>query len=389
MVGNDADYFLLHRLPLALKLLEFGYDLHVAIPYEPTDVRFHDRPFPVHRIFLERGGVKPHEELRTLVQLVHLYSRLRPQLVHHFTIKPTLYGGLAARLAGVPNVVSAMTGLGYVFSSNTALARVIRALARWPLRLACRRKNVSMIFQNAQDLETFVSLGFSYRESAVLIKGCGVDPNVFYPVSSAAPVTEPIVMLVSRMLWDKGIAEFVQAARSLKAAGVRARFVLVGGTDPNPSSVPEAVLQQWCRDGVVEWWGQRSDMPDVWRAAHIACLPSYAEGLSQSLLEAAASGLPLVASDIPGCREIVREGQTGFLVAKGDAGQLAAALQRLIEAPSLRAQLGKNARAVAMAEFTVDSVAAQTVAVYESLLGRHGAVSESPALPDVADHGQR
>jgi glycosyltransferase involved in cell wall biosynthesis len=367
LVGNDADYFLTHRLPLAMRLAELGYDIHVALPFEMGDARFQGRPFVVHRIALHRGGVHLGEEMRTLFELFRLYRKLRPQIVHHVTLKPTLYGGFAARVTGVPIVVNAMTGLGFVFTSSTVKARLIRMVAQWPLRIACRRRRVTMIFQNPEDLQKFADLGISYRDCSVLIRGSGVDTRVFTP-RVGGQTGQPVVMVVGRMLWDKGIAEFVAAARALKAAGSRARFVMVGGTDPNPSSVPEAELRQWSEEGVVEWWGKRDNMPDVWRQADVACLPSYAEGLPKTLLEAAATGLPLVATDIPGCREIAREGITGMLVPKGDAVGLAHALQRLIASPELRSKFGANARAIAEREFTVQSVIKQTLDVYQSRL---------------------
>jgi glycosyltransferase involved in cell wall biosynthesis len=369
LVGNDADYFLTHRLPLALKLAELGYDTHVALPFASGDERFERLPFAVHCIALRRGGVHAGEELRTTVELFRLYRKVRPLIVHHVTLKPTLYGGFAARLTGVPIVVNAMTGLGFVFTSSTLKARMIRMIAQWPLRIACRRRNVSMIFQNPEDMQKFADLGISYRDSSLLIRGSGVDTRLFAPGPGRA-TSQPVVMLVSRMLWDKGIAEFVAAARALKAEGSSARFVMVGGTDPNPSSVPEAQLRRWSDEGVVEWWGKRDGMPDIWRQADVACLPSYAEGLPKSLLEAAATGLPLVATDIPGCREVVREGITGMLVPKGEAVGLAAALRRLIGSSELRRTFGANARAIAEREFTVGGVIEQTLALYESRLSR-------------------
>lgn len=382
LVGNDADYFLTHRLPLAQRLAELGYDTHAALPFQKGDPRFERRPFVVHRIALRRGGVHAGEELRTLRELFRLYRKVRPQIVHHVTLKPTLYGGFVARLTGVPIVVNAMTGLGFVFTSSTLKARLIRMVAQWPLRIACRRHNVTMIFQNPEDLQKFADLGISYRECSVLIRGSGVDTRVFTP-RVGGTTGQPVVMVVSRMLWDKGIAEFVAAARTLKAAGSNARFVLVGGTDPNPSSVPAAELRRWSEEGVVEWWGKRDKMPDVWRQADVACLPSYAEGLPKTLLEAAATGLPLVATDIPGCREVVREGITGMLVAKGDAAGLADALRRLIESPDLRRKFGANARVIAEREFTVQSVIKQTLDVYQSRLS---AISSAlPALESSDD----
>ncbi|HEX7114308.1 MAG TPA: glycosyltransferase family 4 protein [Steroidobacter sp.] len=367
LVGNDADYFLSHRLPLALRLSQEGYELHVALPFDPGDVRYRGLPFTLHRISLSRGSMRLHHEMKTLMELLSLYRRLRPDLVHHVTLKPTLYGGVAARLTGVPLVVNAMTGLGYVFTSDAIQARLIRAIAKWPLRFACRRENVTMIFQNPEDRDTFVSLGLTRKESTTLIRGSGVDVNIYRPAEEP-PTGEPVVMLVSRMLWDKGIAEFVEAARMLKEEGATARFVLVGGTDPNPSSVPEATLKEWSSGGVVEWWGRQSDMPRIWAQAHIACLPSYAEGLPKSLLEAAAMGLPMVATDIPGCREIVRPGVTGLLVAKGDSRQLADALRQLIADPLRRRTLGGNARKLVETDFTVNKVVAETLELYEWLL---------------------
>jgi glycosyltransferase involved in cell wall biosynthesis len=383
LVGNDADYFLTHRLPLAVRLAELGYDIHVAVPFECNDQRFEHRPFVTHRIALQRGGVHVGQEVQTMFELLRLYRRLRPEIVHNVTLKPTLYGGFAARLTGVPIVVNAMTGLGFVFTSSTIKARFIRMIAKWPLRVACRRRNVTMIFQNPEDRQTFADLGITNRDGSVLIRGSGVDTRAFQP-AEGIPMSEPIVMVVSRMLWDKGIAEFVASARILKKEGVRARFVLVGGTDPNPSSVPESVLRGWVDEGVIEWWGRRSDMPQVWRQAQIACLPSYAEGLPKSLLEAAATGLPLVATDIPGCREIVRQNVTGILVPKGDANELAAALRTLIADSELRSRLGANARAIAENEFTVQSVISQTVKLYESRLSE-----TAPRMSQVQVQDQR
>jgi glycosyltransferase involved in cell wall biosynthesis len=364
LVGNDADYFLTHRLPLARRLSELGFDLHVALPFKSDDPRFLDHPFALHRIALNRGSVRLGGELRTVYELYRLFRNLRPTIAHNVTLKPTLYGGLIARFVGVPVVINAMTGLGFV-------------IARGPLRAACRGRGVTMIFQNPEDLETFSNLGISEKSASVLIRGSGVDTRTFRPAEERNN-TEPVVAVVSRMLWDKGIGEFVEAARILKREGIRARFILVGGTDPNPSSVPEATLRGWNDEGVIEWYGKRNDIPDVWRSADIACLPSYAEGLPKTLLEAASTGLPMVATDIPGCREIVRPEVTGLLVPKGDAHQLALSLRRLILDPELRGRLGANARTIAVDEFDVKLVLAQMVGLYETRLDQLKAAGDRP-----------
>jgi glycosyltransferase involved in cell wall biosynthesis len=218
------------------------------------------------------------------------------------------------------------------------------------------------IVQNPEDLALLERSGVALSHLR-LIPGAGVDVHVFCPVP---PPPEPVrIVLASRMLWDKGVGEFVDAARSLSGAGVNARFILVGDPDPaNPSSVPESTLRAWHGEHGVEWWGRREDMTAVLQAAHIACLPSYREGLPKSLLEAAACGLPIVTTDAPGCREVVTDGVTGLLVPVRDADALAAALKKLIDNADLRRCMGEGLRLRAENEFSQDKIIAQTLSVY-------------------------
>jgi glycosyltransferase involved in cell wall biosynthesis len=301
--------------------------------------------------------------------LYFLYRCLRPDLVHHVTLKPVLYGGMAARLTRVPAVVNALTGLGYAFITPGWKAALLRGVLKIVLRLALGHRNGSTIFQNQNDQALLVKSGVASKSATVLIKGSGVDMIVYAPCPE--PSGTPVVLLASRMLWDKGVGEFVEAARRLRAEGVEARFVLVGAPDAgNPTAVPLKIIKNWEAEGVVEWWGHRDDMPEVFAQANLVCLPSYREGLPKALIEAAACGRAIVATDVPGCREIVRHGINGLLVSARDSSSLAHALQILIENPASRRSMGMEGRILAMAEYSVEQVIEQTFKLYAALLSK-------------------
>jgi len=266
----------------------------------------------------------------------------------------------------VPHVVNAVAGLGWLFTSSGLAARTLRPVICRLLAWLLGAPHSCTIVQNPDDFGLLLKMGVP-EDRLRLIRGAGVDTEVFTPAleSPLEPVT---VLLSARMLWAKGVGEFVEAARLLTEAGVKARFVLVGDPDPgNPASVPVAVLRAWHGENGVEWWGHRDDMPVVFHTAHIACLPSYREGLPKVLLEAAACGLPIVTTDAPGCREIVRDGDNGFLVPVRDAQALALALRSLIDNVALRAKMGRRAREIVLAEFSQERVIAETLAVYQEL----------------------
>ncbi len=304
----------------------------------------------------------------SLFALYRLYNSLRPDLVHHVTIKPVLYGGTMARLARVPAVVNVVTGLGYVFISRGLKGWLLRNSVKLVYRLALNHPNSRVVFQNPDDRETFVRNGLVDASAAVLIKGSGVDVNEFSPTPE--PLGRPLVLLASRLLWDKGVGEYVEAARRLREEGVKARFVLVGDSDfGNPAMVMKGQLEAWHRSGIVEWWGHRDNMSAVFAQAHVVCLPSYREGLPKVLIEGAACGRPIVATDVAGCREIVHDEHNGLLVRPRDAVALADALRRLIENPSDRQRMGLRGREIVMTEFSLAKVIGDTLAVYRELLG--------------------
>lgn len=366
---QTQDYtFWSHRLPFARAALAAGYEVIVAAHEEAHGARIRAEGMRLIPLPWRRSGVNPFYELYLVWRIIRLYAEERPDLVHQVTAKPILYGTLAAKLCGVPALVNTFTGLGFVFISPGLKARCLRGAVSAALKLALSVKNSRTIFQNKDDRALFVDGGIIAAERAVLIRGSGVDVVQFAP--SAEPEGEPLVVLPARMLWDKGVGEFVESARILAAEGVRARFALVGDGDAeNPAAVPGARLAEWKAEGVVEWWGQRSDMSAVYGQANIVCLPSYREGLPKALMEAAACARALVAADVPGCREVVVHEETGLLVPVRDARALAAALKRLISDGALRRGLGERARRLAVSEFAQEKVVEQTLQVYRSLIG--------------------
>jgi len=361
--------FCSHRLPLALAAQDAGYDVAVVTHVsEHGDVirRAGIRLIPFN---LSRRGMNPLSELVVLARLISLFRKEKPALVHNVAMKPVIYGSLAARLSGVPRVVNALTGLGYVFTSDQPKARLLRPVIGSAFRALLSSRRSLLILQNQDDRAMFIHKRFINKEQIRLIRGSGVDTAVFPP--SLEPSGIPVVMLASRMLWDKGIKEFVEAARQLKARGVDARFVLVGDTDThNPTAITNEQLTVWHTEGVIEWWGWCDDMPAVLAQANIVCLPSYREGLPKVLLEAASCGRPIVTTDVPGCREIMRNGENGFLVPVHSTVELAHAIQRLIEKPELRKKMGPKGREIVIGEFAVEKVISETMAVYRELLNQ-------------------
>jgi glycosyltransferase involved in cell wall biosynthesis len=361
--------FCLHRLALARAAREAGHDVVVV-----TRVRNHAAPITeaglrLIPLELSRGGMRPWQELRTLLRLIRIYRTERPDLAHHVAVKPVLYGALVAAITGVPAVVNALTGLGFLFTSPRLLARLLRPPVEFAMRMLLNRRGSRVIFQNADDMRTLIAKGIVDSNNARLIRGSGVDINAYTP--SPEPPGVPLVVLPARLLWDKGVGEFVAAARMLNARGVKARFALVGDRDPeNPAAVPQTTLDEWRAEGVVELWGWRNDMAQVYRECHIVCLPSYSEGFPKVLLEAAACARPLVSTDVEGCREAVVNGHSGLLVPVRDAHALADALAALIADPARRAAFGAAARSIVVGELSLPVVIDRTFAVYREVLPR-------------------
>jgi glycosyltransferase involved in cell wall biosynthesis len=364
LVSEDW-YFCSHRLPIARAARDAGAEVIVATRVRDHAAAIEAEGFRLIPLELSRSGRNPIRDLRTLAALIRLYRRERPDIVHHVALKPALLGSMAAWATGAPAMVNAFAGMGFVFISNGAFARLSRPVIATLFRVLLNRKSSRVVVQNPDDRALFENrIGVAGHRIAV-IRGSGVDIAAFRP--TAPPTGSPVAVCVARMLWDKGIGELVEAARLLRARGVDLRIRLVGPADDNPAAIAPAQLDAWRNEGIVEIAGPSLEIAGEYARAHIAVLASYREGLPKSLLEAAAAGLPLVATDVPGCREICRHGETGLLVPARNAAALADALARLAGDAALRKRLGAAARRTAESEFAEPIVVAQTMAVYETL----------------------
>jgi glycosyltransferase involved in cell wall biosynthesis len=364
---NDAPFFVTHRLSLALAARDAGVSVHVAVAHDDRAAEtIRAAGFRHHDIPLRRGSRGPLGEARLVLALAKVIRMVRPDLIHAVTMKPVLYGGALARLLRVPGIVNAVTGLGYLFIIDGALAWLQRAVIMRLYWFALGHRNGRTIFQNPDDRDLFVSRRLVDPATTVIVRGTGVDTERFAVVPE--PSGPPVVMFPARVIGDKGIHEFIAAARILRPRFPEARFAIVGRTDPdNPTDVGEAAIRGWEREGVADWWGFSDDMADTLPRAHIVCLPSYREGLPRVLIEAAACGRPLIAADVPGCREIVRDGRNGLLVPARDGAATAEAIARLLDDPDLRRRMGAAARAMAVDGYRVDRFVADTFAVYRSV----------------------
>lgn len=372
-------YFCSHRLALGRAAANAGHDVLLLTRIDEHRAAVEAAGLRVKPLPWRRGGFGPWREVRALWTIWRTYRRERPDIVHHVAMKPIIYGSIAARLAGVPKVINAVAGVGFLFISERPLVRKLRPMLRWVLGQALTHPGTYVLVQNPDDESLVRDLGVAAAH-VVTIAGSGIDTSEFSPrVRSCEPSSgTPVVTMVSRMLWDKGVGELIQAVRLLRARGVMLTVRLVGAaSDDNPASISEATLRGWEVEGLVAWAGQRSDIPDVWRESDVAVLPSYREGLPRALLEAASVGLPLVATDVPGCREIVRHDETGLLVPPKDAAALAAAIERLVSEPGLRARMGRSARRAAETRYAESVVLASYLELYDKLMARR--------TSDVAD----
>lgn len=362
-------YFRLHWIDLARAARDAGFEVLLAMRVQEHGEEISRQGFKLFPISLLRRSVNPIRECLAVVELARLYRAQKPDLVYHVAIKPILYGSLAARLVGVPSVINVFAGLGYAYTSEELRARLLRLCLKFGLNAACRSAGSIAVFQNEEDRAQLVRDHVVRESQTRVIRGTGVDTDRFRPTSDEDESGEPIVLLACRMLWDKGVGEFMEAARLVRRQKPGVRFVLAGRCDEdNPASIQPEQLQQWQKERVIEWWGHRSDMPVVLGSAAVVVLPSYREGLPVSLLEAAACGKPIIATDVPGCREVVRHRINGLLIPPRNAMALADAIVLLLENPELRHETGRRGREIVVKEFSSMIVIRQTLALYHELL---------------------
>lgn len=367
IVVNIPKFFLSHWLGIALTAKTAGYQVHIATMAGPEVEKIREAGLIHHEIPLSRSGTNVWQELKSLWAILRLFLRVKPDLVHLITIKPVIYGGIAARLTGVKAVLSAVTGLGYVFinqqGSTSGLKRVISALYTFVFG----HRNIRVLFENDSDRQSFCQSGIVKAQRTVVVHGAGVDLQHFHAVAEPAGTIK--VVFAARLLRDKGVLEFLAAAGQLQQLpGVE--FVLAGDIDPdNPASLSEVQLDSIKQQGIVQVYGFCDDMAALFRQCHVIVLPSYREGLPKVLIEAAACGRPVVTSDVAGCRHVIIPDVSGLLVPVKDAAALAAAICRLVENPELRMQFGRAGRELAEQRFGEEQIGQTYMRLYQQLIG--------------------
>lgn len=367
---NSGEFFLSHRLSLAIAARDHGYDVHLAVPKDSSFEKIKACGFSVHAIVLNRKSLNPISEIITLISIRKIIEAVRPEIVHNVTIKPVVYGTMIACFRKDVKVVNTITGLGYIFINEGRLAVMMRSMILWIYKQLFKYRRLRVIFQNNDDHGLFVSKKVIDTRKAVVIRGSGVNVSEFAPHKEYTPYEgDPVVVLAGRMLWHKGVKEYVGAARLLYNRNVKVRFALVGPLDAgNPTGISEDQLLAWNNEPFMEWWGQCTNMVEVISRSSIICLPSYGEGVPKILIEAASCAKPIVATDVPGCREIVQHEVNGLLVPAKDSQALANAIEQLVRHKSLRDEMGRAGREMVVTQFSDTIVNTSTIGVYDELL---------------------
>ena len=364
-VVTEDWYFLSHRLPMARAARDAGFEVHVATRVVDGAAAIEAEGFVLHPVPFARGNLSPLATLGTIRALRNVYRRVAPDVAHHVSLQSTVLGSLAG-LGQHVSCVNALTGLGYTYTSGGAKALLLRPVLSALLRVLLNRPRQAVLVQNPDDRDGLLSLGVAAKR-IVTIAGSGVDTDQLKPLPE--PPGAITMAFVGRLLADKGIHTLIRAQRLLRQRGTKVELLIAGTPDPaNPASVSQQQATDWGREPGTSWLGHVDDIQALWGRAHIAVLPSRREGLPKSLLEAAASGRPMVATDVPGCREVVLPGETGILVPYDDDVALADAIAKLAVAPSLRAQYGAAARKLAVERFSAEAIGRQTVDLYRRIM---------------------
>jgi glycosyltransferase involved in cell wall biosynthesis len=375
----DDRFFWSHRLSVARAVLRSGYEVVIATGVYAYGQEIQNEGFRLIPLELTRKNRSLFREFRAVRQLRRIYREEQPDIVHQVAIKAVLYGSMASMGLSGMRSVNALTGLGYLVASSSTKASFLRAIVWRAFRFVLNQPEQRVLVENQDDRNLVVNHLRIPPDKVIVTRGSGVDTELFHPTPE--PGDPPVVILASRMLWIKGIREFIEAAQMLQAKGVRARFVLAGDSDPNnPSCVPRDQLRHWQESGIVEWWGHQRDMPQVFKEASLVCLPSHGgEGVPKVLMEAAASGRAIVTTDVPGCREVVQHGVNGLLVPAGQAAYLAVAIEQLVNDPEGRRQMAARSRQMAVDEFSEIAVIHQTLVLYDELLASRSSSLEVSA----------
>jgi glycosyltransferase involved in cell wall biosynthesis len=365
-IVNVDKFFISHRLPIAVEAIKQGYEVHVATKITDQLNFLEMNGMIVHPLNIHRSGIISIAS--EFLKILFLLYRITPEVVHLVTIKPVIFGGIATRLLGSSSVVSAISGLGFVFIDNRFIGKIRKKIVLYLYRIALNHKNQKIIFQNSDDKNVLVSLARVSHEKTVLIPGSGV--NLFKYKTSPPPERDfPVVMFASRFLIDKGIREFVHAAELINSVEHCADFALVGGIDLfNPASIQQDELDEWKRKGNVEIWEYSSNMEKTLLNATIVTLPSYREGYPKILIEAAACGRAIVTTNVPGCRDAIESNVTGLLVPVKDAVLLAESISILLDNKNKCEKMGINGRKRAEELFDIRMIVDSHIKIYSDLL---------------------
>jgi len=367
-IVSEDRYFVSHRLHLAEEALLQGYKVTLLTKITDHKDLIKSKGIDILNWSLTRSSFSPIKELVSVWQIFIAMKQIKPDLVHAVALKPILYTSISSKLLGLRSRVFSIAGLGFIFSSKKILARILRPFVVLSFIVALTGRKTRLIVQNRDDMKELLKFRIINREKIYLIKGAGVNTRTYFPKPEKEGL--PIVLLPARFLWDKGIGDFVKAARLIKESGEKARFVLVGEPDNhNPEAIKNSQIQKWINEEVIESWGYQENMAEIYNSSSIVCLPSYREGLPKALLEAASSGRPIVTNDVPGCREVVIHKENGFLVTPQDPTSLAEALKILLKSKELRKSMGKNGRRKIKQNFAQEIIAQKTSQVWKEVLG--------------------
>ena len=360
-------YFLSHRLHLAQYAIKKGYQVGLLCKISKHKEFLENEGIQVFDWSLVRGSFNLFFEIKAIYEILITLLKFAPDVLHAVALKPVIYASFASKLVFLKSRVFALGGLGFIFSSDKILAKLLRPLIVLVLKFTFSGNKSRLIIQNIDDKRTLINLKVIRDEKIDLIKGAGVDMKIFSFIKEPSQIPE--VILPARLLWDKGVGEFVLAADILKKRGINAKFTLLGETDPhNPECIPDDQIEDWKKEGAVGVAGFQDDMAKCIQDCAVVCLPSYREGLPKSLLEAASCGRPIVTTDVPGCREIVQDGVNGYLVPSKNPDLLAEALSRLLTDRKLREVMGLKGREFVEREFSAEIVAIKTEKIWNSLL---------------------
>jgi glycosyltransferase involved in cell wall biosynthesis len=367
-IVSEDWYFYTHRISLAKIAINSGCKIGLL------------SNFTNHKEIIEVEGVKTFSwvfnrktrslltEIESFKNIISTIKKFKPNIIHAVALKPVFYSAISCSIIGFNNIVYAIAGLGYLFTSKKKTLKIIRPLVKIIFKIIFMGSNTKLILQNSDDKGVMLKSNLIKRNKIKLIRGAGVDTKVF----SYKPIllNNPLVILPARMIWSKGIGDFVECAKIIKKNNNSIRFALIGMPDPqNPDSIPVDTIKQWTIQGLVEWWGHQDNMHNIYHKSTIVCLPTtYGEGLPKALLEAASCGRPIITYDVPGCREIVKDGFNGFLVKPGEIKNLVESLEELINSSHLCNKMGKNGRLMVKKEFNQEKIALKTFSVWEELL---------------------